>query len=258
MHIAAADPDVRQARGDPRRTCSRRRRRSTARSSPARASRPTSSTRSSRASSRATTRRSACWTSRRCAIPTSRIKQMVADAAAKTGENVTDLALRPLQAGRNGRIGQVTDGLGVPSGLHGSHGRDALRTEVVRDRRTRPWTVNPTRRTIPSAMSPSATVRLLHAHPPEAVRRSADGRPDLRRSIPAVATRIAQDIAEIQALGVQTADRDRRRQHLPRPGRQRARHGPLDRRLHGHAGHRDQRAGAAGRAREARRRRPAC
>jgi hypothetical protein len=36
---------------------------------------------------------------------------------------------------------------------------------------------------------------------------------------------------------------DRRRQHLPRRGGRLGRHGPRHRRLHGHAGHRDERAG---------------
>ncbi len=45
----------------------------------------------------------ACWISRRCAIPNVTIKQMVAAATAKTGENVDHHAVRPLQARRNRR-----------------------------------------------------------------------------------------------------------------------------------------------------------
>ena len=49
-------------------------------------------------------------------------------------------------------------------------------------------------------------------------------------------------------------DRGGRRQHLPRARRRGRGHGPRHRRLHGHARHGAQRAGAAGRAREAGRR----
>ena len=52
--------------------------------------------------------------------------------------------------------------------------------------------------------------------------------------------------------------RDRRRQRDPRRGGGLAGHGPRQRRLHGHDGRHDQRAGAPGRAREGRARRPGC
>ena len=52
--------------------------------------------------------------------------------------------------------------------------------------------------------------------------------------------------------GTQVGDRRRRREHLPRAGGQRAGHGPLDRRLHGHAGDGDERARHPGRARAGR------
>ncbi len=73
---------------------------------------------------------------------------------------------------------------------------------------------------------------------------------------PAVATRIARDVGDIQGLGVQTAiviggGNIFRGLAASARGMDRA-----TGRLHGHAGHGDQRAGAAGRARAAQRRHP--
>ena len=65
---------------------------------------------------------------------------------------------------------------------------------------------------------------------------------------PATLSQIADELIDIHSLGVEVAHRHRRRQHLPRAGRQLARDGPRQRRLHGHAGDGDQLAGAAGRA----------
>ena len=90
----------------------------------------------------------------------------------------------------------------------------------------------------------------LQTHPPQTLRRSPDGRADLRhRSRRGDADR--QGRRRDPGHGRRNGDRHRRRQHLPRRGRERARHGPRDGRLHGHAGHGHQRAGAAGRARAA-------
>ena len=89
MHIAAADPAATSSARTSRPTCSRRKRRSTARSSPIRASRPTSSTRSSRASWRAIYAQVCLLDQPSVRDPDVTIKQMVATAAAKTGENVT-------------------------------------------------------------------------------------------------------------------------------------------------------------------------
>ena len=55
-------------------------------------------------------------------------------------------------------------------------------------------------------------------------------------------------IVEVTRTRRGAGDRDRRRQHLPRGFHRRGRHGPRHRRLHGHAGDGDERAGAAGRA----------
>ena len=71
-------------------------------------------------------------------------------------------------------------------------------------------------------------------------------------SIRSCSMRIGAEVREVAELGVRDRHRHRRRQHLPRRGGQRGRHGARHRRLHGHAGHRHQRAGPAGRAREGR------
>ena len=68
---------------------------------------------------------------------------------------------------------------------------------------------------------------------------------------PAVASQIAARRRRNPEHGRRDRHRHRRRQHLPRRGGQRARHGSRDGRLHGHARDRHQRAGAAGRARAA-------
>ena len=74
-----------------------------------------------------------------------------------------------------------------------------------------------------------------------------------------VVQRIAEEVAEARARPRRRdRDRRRRRQHLARHDRRDARHGPRPRRLHGHARHRDQRAGAAGRARSGWASRPGC
>ena len=61
----------------------------------------------------------------------------------------------------------------------------------------------------------------------------------------AVAERLARDIAEAISAGLRDLRRRRRRQHLPRPCRGGQGHGARHRRLHGHAGDGDERAGAA-------------
>ena len=63
-----------------------------------------------------------------------------------------------------------------------------------------------TRRTCPTIIVAVIVARArLQARPPETLRRSPDGRADTTASIPAVATQIAKDIAEIQGMGVETA-----------------------------------------------------
>ena len=61
----------------------------------------------------------------------------------------------------------------------------------------------------------------------------------------AVVQRLAGEISRSHGGRVRDRRRGRRRQHLPRPRRRRQGHGPRHRRLHGHAGHRDERAGPA-------------
>ena len=67
---------------------------------------------------------------------------------------------------------------------------------------------------------------------------------------PAVASRIAADIGEIQQLGVQTAVVIGGGNLFRGTGGERQGHGPRHGRLHGHAGDGHQRARAAGRARD--------
>ena len=71
-----------------------------------------------------------------------------------------------------------------------------------------------------------------------------------------VVATIADELREVHDLGVQLGHRHRRRQHHPRPAPPATADRARDRRLHGHARHRDQRPGAAGRAGEARRPHP--
>ena len=61
---------------------------------------------------------------------------------------------------------------------------------------------------------------------------------------------VAEEIRSIVELGVQIGHRRRRREHLPGHRRQLLRHGPHLGRPHGHARHRDQQPGPAGRAGE--------
>ena len=85
------------------------------------------------------------------------------------------------------------------------------------------------------------------AHPAEALRRGADGRPEYGIDLAVVEARRG-DRGRPRRRGADRARR-RRREHLPRHGRGRAGHGPRDRRLRGDARHRPQRAHAPGRAR---------
>ena len=64
---------------------------------------------------------------------------------------------------------------------------------------------------------------------------------------------VAEDIAEVVEPGGGALPGHRRRQHLPRPVDGRPGHGAGQRRLHGHAGHGDERPGHAERAGEDRR-----
>ena len=64
---------------------------------------------------------------------------------------------------------------------------------------------------------------------------------------PAFCAFIARQVAEVHATRRADRHRRRRRQHLPRAGGGGARHGPGDRRLHRHAGDRDERPRPAGR-----------
>ena len=66
-----------------------------------------------------------------------------------------------------------------------------------------------------------------------------------------VLRQLADDCAAVHAAGRRAVPGDRRRQHHPRRARWRRRHRAHDRRLHGHAGHRHQRAGGAERDRAA-------
>ena len=86
---------------------------------------------------------------------------------------------------------------------------------------------------------------LLPACSAEGVRRSADGRASISASTLSVVDRIASDIAEARALGVEVGVVDRRRQHLSRRRRGLQGRRPRHRRPHGHAGDRHQLAGAA-------------
>ena len=73
---------------------------------------------------------------------------------------------------------------------------------------------------------------------------------------PPTLSRIAEEVMELRAAGRGGGHRHRRRQHLPRRAGRHHRHGPRERRLHGHARHLHQLPGAAGLAREARRQHP--
>ena len=86
----------------------------------------------------------------------------------------------------------------------------------------------------------------LQAHPAQALGRGADGRRSVRHQ-PRDDRPHRRRGGEVVAAGRAGRRRDRRRQHLPRRRAGRRGHGPRDRRLHGHARHADERAGAAGR-----------
>ena len=60
----------------------------------------------------------------------------------------------------------------------------------------------------------------------------------------ATIVRMVREVQEVTAARLRGGGRHRRRQHLSRRGRRLGRHGPRHRRLHGHARHRDERAGA--------------
>ena len=90
----------------------------------------------------------------------------------------------------------------------------------------------------------------LPPDPAQALRRSADGRAELRHRRGAGGRNRRRDRRRPRPRRP-GRDRHRRRQHHPRPRRQPPRHRPRDRRLHGHAGHGDQRPGPPGRPGEA-------
>ena len=172
MHIAAAVPAVREARGRPGRRAREGKGDLPGAVRRLRASRRTSSTRSPRASSRATTRRSACSISRRCAIrtsPSSRWSPTRRPRPARTSPSraspASSWANWRTRAGRRWQAAQSA-ALPICRDLHWPIGDRSItrRTCIISLRVRRP------------------TVRaLLPPHPPEAVRRSPDGRPDLRR-----------------------------------------------------------------------------
>ncbi len=95
----------------------------------------------------------------------------------------------------------------------------------------------------------------LQAGPAQALGRGADG-PARVRHRPRAGGRDRDRCARRRRVGRPARDRSGRRQHLPRPARRRRGHGPRDRRLHGDAGDRAERAGAPGRLREAGRAHP--
>ena len=104
----------------------------------------------------------------------------------------------------------------------------------------------------PASRSATSERTRLPADPAEAVRRGPDGRAGLRHRSRAPSRRSPSRWRRPRARR-RGRDRGRRGQHLPRHAGRRRGDGPRDRRLHGHARDRAERARVPGRAREARR-----
>ena len=170
--------------------------------------------------------------------PKIKVSDVIAAAGKEIGATVADLAVRAAEGRRVGLDGARATASARRA--RAPHGRGAPFVAYGPCRRSR---YNPHRH----------VCARLQARPPEALRRSPHGRAGLRHRSRG---RHAGRPRHRRGAGAGRRDRvrHRRRQHLPRRHGEREGHGPRDRRLHGHAGHRHQRPRAAGRPREAGRR----
>ena len=201
---------------------------------------------------KASTSRSACSISRRSAIPKVTIGQVVQAGDRQDGREHLGRAVRALQARRNSVKRRSADQLSS-SRLDRTRGQ-------FRSTENRIWRIaaqRPARTSGRNGLAVDIILRICPSPPTSRVLLKLSGEALMGEQPfgidPAVTTQIAKDIARNPAARRPDRRRHRRRQPVPRPRGERQGHGPRDGRLHGHARHRHQRAGAAGRARAPRR-----